>query len=96
MKADSKKISFFMSSASRCTKGNFKVNHSAETGSRVFFRLPQVAHRYSVSRATIWRWIKSGTLPEPVKLSPSTVGFYSDQLAAFDTKARGTNVGDAN
>jgi predicted DNA-binding transcriptional regulator AlpA len=86
----------FDAKQSQGEKGNFKVNHSAETGSRVFFRLPQVAHRYSVSRATIWRWIKSGTLPEPVKLSPSTVGFYSDQLEAFDSKARGVSVGGAN
>jgi prophage regulatory protein len=72
------------------------MNHSVSTGTGVFIKLPQVARRYSVSRATIWRWIKSGNLPEPIKLSPSTVGFYSDQLEAFDAKARGAGVEGAN
>ena len=30
----------------------------------------QLATRYSVSRQTIWRWVQSGHLPHPVKLTP--------------------------
>lgn len=29
-----------------------------------------VANQFGVSRATIWRWVKSGDFPKPVKLSP--------------------------
>lgn len=32
----------------------------------------QLAELYGVSRATIWRWVKAGILPKPVKLSPGT------------------------
>lgn len=30
----------------------------------------QVANRFGVSRASIWRWAKIGDFPKPVKLSP--------------------------
>lgn len=30
----------------------------------------QLAARYDVSRATIWRWVREGRLPPPVKLTP--------------------------
>lgn len=29
----------------------------------------ELATHYSVSRATIWRWVNEGKLPKPVKLS---------------------------
>lgn len=28
----------------------------------------QLAERYSVSRATIWRWTKDGKLPQPARI----------------------------
>ena len=31
----------------------------------------QLAQRYSVSRATIWRWHSEGRLPSPLKLGPN-------------------------
>lgn len=30
----------------------------------------QLAARYGVGRATIWRWAQNGRIPQPVKLSP--------------------------
>jgi predicted DNA-binding transcriptional regulator AlpA len=29
-----------------------------------------LAKRYNVARQTIWRWVREGTFPPPVKLSP--------------------------
>jgi len=34
----------------------------------VYLRDTALAKRYSVSRPTIWRWVKKGTLPKPLKL----------------------------
>lgn len=31
-----------------------------------------LSRKYGVSRSTIWRWVKEGRLPEPVKISPGT------------------------
>ena len=30
----------------------------------------QLAEKYGVHRTTIWRWVKQGDFPPPVKLSP--------------------------
>ncbi len=35
----------------------------------VFIQDIQVANQLGVSRATIWRWVKLGYFPKPVKLS---------------------------
>lgn len=29
-----------------------------------------LAARYAVSRATVWRWVKTERLPKPIRLSP--------------------------
>jgi predicted DNA-binding transcriptional regulator AlpA len=34
----------------------------------VYLRDIALAQRYSVSRPTIWRWLKKGALPKPIKL----------------------------
>lgn len=33
-----------------------------------FLRDIEVAHRYGVSRPTIWRWLKKGKIPRPIKI----------------------------
>ncbi len=34
-----------------------------------YIRLPVIQRLYGVSSATIWRGVKNGTIPKPVKLS---------------------------
>lgn len=38
-------------------------------------RLPVVAGVCSVGPATVWRWVKSGHLPKPVKLGPNVTAW---------------------
>ena len=38
-------------------------------------RLPVVAAIHSIGPATVWRWVKSGRLPAPVKLGPNTTAW---------------------
>lgn len=33
-----------------------------------FLRDTEVAKRYGVSRSTIWRWVKDGKIPLPIKI----------------------------
>jgi len=51
-----------------------------------FIRLPQLKFLLSVSSATIWRGVKNGTIPKPVKLTERTtawnVGLVRAALAA--------------
>lgn len=43
-------------------------------------RLPVVAAYYSISHATVWRWVKSGRLPAPKKLSPGVTAWVVGDL----------------
>ena len=36
----------------------------------IYKSVTQVANQFGVSRATIWRWVRSGNFPKPIKLSP--------------------------
>lgn len=48
----------------------------------------EVAARFGVSRATIWRWVaKKAGFPEPVKLSPGTSRWRIEDLWAFEKTA---------
>ena len=40
-----------------------------------YVRLPVVAALYGIGPATVWRWVKTGRLPQPVKLGPNTTGW---------------------
>jgi prophage regulatory protein len=44
-----------------------KRNHSQE-----YLRVCEVAARYGVSVATVWRWAAEGRIPAPTKLSPGS------------------------
>ena len=43
----------------------------------------QVAKLLDVSRRTIYRWLKTGSFPQPIKLSPGTVRWRRAELQAF-------------
>lgn len=40
--------------------------------------------RYPVSGATIWRWVKLGKFPAPIKLSENITVWDVDKLDAWD------------
>lgn len=44
----------------------------------------QLAEHYSVSRATIWRWVQQGRLPPPIQISAGTTRFSSDAIERRD------------
>ena len=48
-------------------------------------RLPEVRSRIGYSEATVWRLVKAGKLPKPVKLVPGSraVGWPEDEIDAF-------------
>lgn len=54
---------------------------------RVYAQDTQLAARYSVSRATIWRWAATGRLPKPIKLSPGCTRWKLSDLEAFERGA---------
>lgn len=45
-----------------------------------FVRLPVVAALNGISPATVWRWVQSGRLPAPRKLSPGVTAWNVGEL----------------
>ncbi len=44
----------------------------------------QLAAHYGVSRASIWRWSRRGSLPRPVQLSPGCTRWLASEIAETD------------
>lgn len=44
----------------------------------------QVAARYSVHRATPWRWAQDGKFPKPVSLSPGCTRWKLSEIEAWE------------
>lgn len=51
---------------------------------QVFFTDNQLAERFQVSRNSIWRLVKTGQLPAPVKLFKSTTRWRLSDIEAFE------------
>lgn len=46
----------------------------------------QLAERYGVHRKTIWRWAKTGVLPQPVQISPGCTRWRADEIEQRDAE----------
>lgn len=44
----------------------------------------QLAERYQVNKATIWRWVKRGFLPQPIKFSEQCTRFHLEKIERRD------------
>ncbi len=51
-----------------------------------------LAAHFGVSRATIWRWVKTGDLPAPVKLSPQLTRWRWVDVQAWESTRPGAQV----
>lgn len=58
------------------------------------YRPPRAATFLGVSRSTVWRLVKAGHLPPPIKLSSQAVGWTEQTLLDF-VNSRTTNAGGA-
>lgn len=45
-----------------------------------------VAARYDSSRATVWRWVKEGKLPHPIKLTNGTTRWKISDLERWESE----------
>ncbi|MEM7472252.1 MAG: AlpA family phage regulatory protein [Pseudomonadota bacterium] len=58
---------------------------SRNEADEAFLSVDQIMRRYSIARATVWRWVKANSdFPEPVKLSRGTSRWRLSDLVAFD------------
>lgn len=49
-----------------------------------YLNVKHVARRYDVSIASIWRWVSTGKLPPPRKLTPGATRWFIGDLEAFE------------
>ncbi|WP_368388891.1 helix-turn-helix transcriptional regulator [Marinobacter sp. SS8-8] len=50
----------------------------------MFYSIKEVSKRYGVSPKSIWRWIREGRFPKPVKLAPKTARWRETDLQAYE------------
>lgn len=50
--------------------------------------------RLPVSQATIWRWVKLGEFPKPVRLGPQTTAWRLEDVEGWESQ-RGAQLGQA-
>jgi len=55
----------------------------------IFIRLTLIPEIYGISNSTIYRWIKSGKLPEPTHVSDRVQGYPREILDAIFLKKIG-------
>ena len=48
-----------------------------------FYRLSQLKKQLSVSRSSIWAWVKEGTFPKPIKLGKNCTAWNADDVHAW-------------
>lgn len=44
----------------------------------------QLAERYGVHRATIWRWAQAGHFPKPIQITPGTTRWKLEEVERHD------------
>ena len=51
-----------------------------------YFTDRELAERFGVGRATIWRWLSTGHLPKPVRLSVRCTRWRAADIALFESE----------
>jgi len=47
-----------------------------------FVRLPTICALYAISAPTVWRWVKSGRIPQPRKIGPQATAWVVGEVRA--------------
>lgn len=49
-----------------------------------FLKDIEVAIRYNISRSTIWRWVKNGQFPQPIKIGEGSTRWCLGDLEVWE------------
>jgi len=53
-----------------------------------FYSDLQLAKRYGVHRATLWRWVQRHGFPAPIKLSPGCARWRASDIEEYERQAK--------
>ncbi|WP_084154318.1 AlpA family phage regulatory protein [Nitrincola lacisaponensis] len=56
------------------------------THSESYLSDKDIAQRYSIGRATVWRWITTRKFPSPVKLSPGCTRWKNSDVTKWEAE----------
>ena len=63
------------------TTGFLREYHLA--GRKATAKLPAIQGCLGISKPTLWRWVKAGKFPKPVKLSAKTSAWRAEDVRAW-------------
>ena len=55
-------------------------------GHQVYMSDKEVAERFSIGRATVWRWVKEQGFPSPIRLSENCTRWRLEDVVAWEAK----------
>lgn len=61
---------------------------------RQLVRWPELRRLVARSRAQIWRDERAGKFPKRVRIGPNAVGWFADEIAAFQEKLPRVELGE--
>jgi predicted DNA-binding transcriptional regulator AlpA len=56
------------------------------TNKKAVYQSADIMTMFGISRATVWRWVKNGTLPKPVKFGTRLNVWKPEQIEDFVAK----------
>lgn len=62
------------------------TEYAKSTDAQAFVSDKQLAARYGVNRTAIWRWLKNGDFPAPVRLSPGCTRWRLADVYDYERK----------
>lgn len=58
-----------------------------ESAQNRYISVREVAERFNVSSGTVWRWTRTGALPQPLRLSAGCTRWRAEDVDAFEARA---------
>lgn len=53
-----------------------------------FFADKDMAARYQVSRQTVWRWVREGRFPKPIRLGAAAIRWSEEDILKWEQEKK--------
>ena len=56
---------------------------------QIFYSDKQLAERYGVTRQSIWRWVREGVMPRPLRIGKAATRWEQSTIQKWEQSKRG-------